>query len=532
MVVSTASLSQVPLKCLVNVLRQVTVCAQTSKQFAAAAANTSLWRHVTISGSALRVSRFIVSVLIPHSAAIHSISFEGISFAPSGLFSTETIVAAFFASIETLFTRIGSNLSEFRIDDSPETLSADTPTTQSQFKLPVSASIMNAAAVSPATTNSSSISLFGNLHLLITLLAKYCPKVKRIVFSGSEASEYVGDASILQLTQAFPLVESFIDEEACGITPQAITYMAENWKHLQSLEIDTDYMDVYEFHAAVSLLGNRLTNLSITSFVDPLSDDDSFATLLATLQALTSLKVLAVNHSTTRMLDGIDPKRMVRILDACPRLHGFEYFAGIEAYFEFDDVSSVVAVAGAMQSLEESSVELRGADPQALVASWETYRAAVTDASSSGSRRGSIGSMSIMTFSTPYSRKTNNNRAATFVSHGTAGNHGTTSLRPSKPTNLSVFSHDDAYCGYHEDVTSLAPGRPSPTDHARRVEFYGTWTSGDVLTIRARALQILGFEGEGADFFVGKQEVFFALLDGVYAVCRERGVEVTFAWSI
>ncbi|KAJ3086194.1 hypothetical protein HK100_008784, partial [Physocladia obscura] len=441
-----------------------------------------------------------------------------ISFASTGSFSTDTIAAAFFANIETLFLSIGSNLNEFRIDDSAETVSADTPTTQSQFKLPISASMMTAASVSFVVTNSNSISLFGNLHLLITLLAKYCTKVKRIVFGGSEDSEYVGDANILQLTLACPLVESFIDEEACGITPQAIRYMAENWKQLQFLEIDTDYMDVHEFYAAVSLLGNRLTNLSITSFADPLSDDDSFATLLATLQALTSLKVFAINHSTTRMLDGIDPKRMAKILDACPSLRGFEYFAGIEAYFEFDDASSAGEVAGAMQSLEESSVELRGTNPQALVASWETYRAAVTDASSSGSRRGSIGSMSIMTFSTPFSRKPSNNRAATFLSHGTAGNqHETTSLRLNKPTNLSVFSRDDGYGGYHDDVTSLAPGRPSPTDHARRVEFYGTWTSGDTLSIRARALQILGFEGDGADFFVGKQEVFFALLDGVYA---------------
>ncbi|KAJ3015569.1 UNVERIFIED_CONTAM: hypothetical protein HDU68_012676 [Siphonaria sp. JEL0065] len=344
-------------------------------------------------------------------------------------------------------------------------------------------------------TGSKPTTLFGNIHSLIAIVGKYCPNVKTVVLSGDEDSMYVGDTNILLLTETCPLVESFVDEESCGLTPQAILTMATGWKNLTSLELDTECMDIVDFKSSISLFGDRLTRLSITSFTDAL-DAETFPAFLSTLRNLTHLEILAIDHSETRHLDGFYADQARQILEACPQLKGFEYFPSIESYFEFDEDDH--------NDSELNSISQSIADPEALLESWRSIRAA----KSIRTRRGSIGSMSMAT-----------------TRFGKGKNGGGINL-----TSLSMFSKDGDED--EEDVTSLAGALPSPNEKGNlRVEVYGMWMSGDKLSIRERALRIVGFES-GSDFFVGKQEVFFAILDSLYAACRERNVKVTFAWSI
>ncbi|KAJ3060707.1 hypothetical protein HDU98_003366, partial [Podochytrium sp. JEL0797] len=389
----------------------------------------------------------------------------------------------FFASIDRLFSVIGPSLAELRIDDSTLTPSPDI------FRLPVPPSHL---ASNPET-------LFGNLPALLTLLQKHCPNVTRVSLSGDDESAYLGDATITHLTRACPLVQSFVDESNCGLTPFAIETMAKAWPHLTSLDLDTRDLEIDDFHTSVSLFAERLTKLSVTHFVNAL-DADTFPVFVDTLKRLTRLKVLAVDHSETNHLDGFDADQTLLVLEACPALQGFEYFPTIQAYFDFEDdavpLPTELRSSTAMSQYSDTSL-----DTGLLVESWKTYKLSRAHTTTL-SRRGSFGSVSMAT-----TRFGKNHHLA----------------------SLSVFSKEEGDA--QDDVTSLAAGMPSPTERGNRVEVYGMWMTGDRLSIRDRALRILGFEG-GSDFFVGKQEVFFAVLESVVAVCGEKGVEVSLAWSI
>ncbi|ORY38187.1 hypothetical protein BCR33DRAFT_720893 [Rhizoclosmatium globosum] len=441
--------------------------AQANRRFHGLANSGALWRHVTVSGRSAAALKFVEQVLIGRAEHIESISFESISFAktPKSNVSPET----FFAAVDKLLAIVGSKLIELRIEDAVSSLIPEAPM---QFRLPIHSSLMPPA---------DPVSLFGNIKLLLDSVGRHCPNVKKVVLSGDEDSSYVGDANIFLLTQSCPSVETFVDEESCGLTATAIIHMAAGWPKLKSLALDTEGMSVEDFSASVSLFGDRLTNLSISNFADPL-DDEAFQVLLSTLQKLPSLKVLAIDHSLTRNLDGLDSVQTTRLLESCPNLQGFEYFPTIESYFDFDDESDIRSLTGSHSLVDQ--------DPELLIDSWRAYRA---KSMYSRSRRGSIGSASMAT------------------------------------THFGKGSPEDEE---FNDVTSLAPALPSPNeDNRNRVEVYGMWQSGDKLSIRERALRILGFES-GSDFFVGKQEIFFAILDSVHEVCRAKGVKVTFAWQL
>ncbi|KAJ3212882.1 hypothetical protein HDU82_004795 [Entophlyctis luteolus] len=467
----------------------------------------TLWRNVVVSGHAAVAAKFIVSAVLPKASLIRSLSFESISFALTPPARTvESIVAVFFAAVEELFSRVGPNLCDLRLDNSTHGQPADVA-----FKLTIPASTL----AQSATYLAESHYLFGHAQMLIAPLGKHCPNIKSISLSSdSDENVYIGDANLLLLMQSCPEVETFIDDEPCGITATALTNMVDNWKNLSSLEIDTDCMSVEDFHDSVSKFGGRLKRLSIMGFADPFDDDSTKQLFLDTLRSLENLEVLAINHSKTHTIEGIDPDIMKEILDACPKLYGFEYFPTIESYFDFDDGSESHSFDAEARSIAQSSTG--SWNPQALVSNWKAYKE--TSSTYAKSRRNSVGSMSM---ATRFGRFANETASRTL-------GLGVGSLRHNLAT-LSVFSREDDAA--HDDVTSLAPAMPSPNDNTHRVEFYGMWMSGDKLTIRERALRILGF-ADGGDFFVGKQEVFFAILDGVHAVCRDRGVRVTFAWSI
>ncbi|KAJ3248764.1 hypothetical protein HDU78_010211 [Chytriomyces hyalinus] len=467
--------------------RFIAKCGTLSRRHARIVHDPILWTHVSVSGRVSSAALFIENVVLQHAKHIRSISFESISFTSSTVEGADS----FFESTERLLAQIGSNLRELRIDDAVHRTASDT--IPLQFRLPVPSSLM-------VSTTGLHESLFGDIHILLASVAKYCPAISKIVLSGDSDSAYVGDSNILLLTTSCPAVESFVDEECCGLSANAIKYMAKGWKSLSSLELDTDCMDVAEFKNSVSLFGDRIKRLSVTCFNEAL-DAEGFGDFLETLRCLKNLEVLAIDHSGSRSgTDGIDPDKMQQILTACPKLQGFEYFTTLEAYFDFEEEDDFRNFAATSSLSDYHGSNYAGGDTDFLIESYKTYRA---KSMYSRSRRGSIGSVSMAT---------------------TRFGKGRFQL-----ASLSIFSKDED--SLLDDVTSLAPALPSPNEKLNRVEVYGMWSSGDKLSIRQRALRVLGFE-EGSDFFAGKQEVFFAILDGCHAVCGKGGVNVTFAWSI
>ncbi|KAJ3259635.1 hypothetical protein HDU77_001735 [Chytriomyces hyalinus] len=467
--------------------RFIAKCGMLSRRHARIVHDPMLWTHVSVSGRVASAALFIENVVLQHAKHIRSISFESISFTSSTVEGADS----FFESTERLLAQIGSNLRELRIDDAVHRTASDT--IPLQFRLPVPSSLM-------VSTTGLHESLFGDIHILLASVAKYCPAISKIVLSGDSDSAYVGDSNILLLTTSCPAVESFVDEECCGLSANAIKYMAKGWKSLSSLELDTDCMDVAEFKNSVSLFGDRIKRLSVTCFNEAL-DVEGFGDFLETLRCLKNLEVLAIDHSGSRSgTDGIDPDKMQQILTACPKLQGFEYFTTLEAYFDFEEEDDFRNFAATSSLSDYHGSNYAGGDTDFLIESYKTYRA---KSMYSRSRRGSIGSVSMAT---------------------TRFGKGRFQL-----ASLSIFSKDED--SLLDDVTSLAPALPSPNEKLNRVEVYGMWSSGDKLSIRQRALRVLGFE-EGSDFFAGKQEVFFAILDGCHAVCGKGGVNVTFAWSI
>ncbi|KAI9334170.1 hypothetical protein BDR26DRAFT_587088 [Obelidium mucronatum] len=492
-----ASLASLPEARLLSILRycdskSLARCSQLNRQFKILTNSDILWRYVNISGHCSRAVKFIDQVLLKHTSSIKAISFESISFMPDP--RSNVHAGTFFASIEALLSQVGSNLLEFRVDDAVAT---PFPEGQMNFRLPVPSQL--------TTGTKHQATLFGNFHSLIQIIKKHCPNVKAVSLSGDRDSMYIGDENMKLLTEACPTVESFVDEEACGLSPQAILTMATGWSNLTSLELDTESMDIVDFKSSISLFGDRLTRLSITHFAEALSKA-SFSSFVSTLKNLTHLEILAIDHSETQHLDGFDSDQLKTILDACPRLKGFEYFSSIKSYFEFHDdeeEDDEEEEDGDNESSSEHDV-----DPDTLVDTWRSVRAA----KSVMTRRTSIGSISM---------------ATTRFGKGRRPGGGL------KLASLSIFSKEEED-GYYDggDVSSLAPALPSPNEFGNlRVEVYGMWMSGDKLSIRERALRIVGFES-GSDFFIGKQDLFFAILDSLYSACNERNVKVTFAWSI
>ncbi|KAJ1551829.1 hypothetical protein HK405_013785 [Cladochytrium tenue] len=297
-----------------------------------------------------------------------------------------------------------------------------------------------------------------------------------------------------------PSVEEFRDGEAFGVTAEALKFMADGWKGLKSLEINTEFTDLQAFASVITLFGKRLKRLSITHFRDALLFAPS-ATLSTepaaspvhifsrALSRLSELEVLAIDLSTTPHRDGLTEAALVEILDNCPRLRGLEYFAPIEAYFEseMDNETDGLSMTG-------SYWEQRRTDITSITKIRKNLFAPSDTASDKLSRRTSLDS-------------------ASFVK--LAG-------------SLSVQPRDDD----EDDITSMAPAIPSPiAANEPKLELYGSWDSSDGLTIRKRAAKILKLEDE-SDFFSGKCDEFFSQLERFAAICTERHIGLNLAWSI
>ncbi|KAI9339007.1 hypothetical protein BDR26DRAFT_395549 [Obelidium mucronatum] len=132
------------------------------------------------------------------------------------------------------------------------------------FRLPVPSQL--------TTGTKHQATLFGNFHSLIQIIKKHCPNVKAVSLSGDRDSMYIGDENMKLLTEACPTVESFVDEEACGLSPASDTDHGDWLEQPDVLwKLDTESMDIVDFKSSISLFGDRLTRLSITHFAEALS---------------------------------------------------------------------------------------------------------------------------------------------------------------------------------------------------------------------------------------------------------------------
>ncbi|KAI9356505.1 hypothetical protein DFJ73DRAFT_822828 [Zopfochytrium polystomum] len=481
--------------------RQLVACSRLCKKFKRLIEHPSLWRFVEIKGSVVEAIGLIDHALIRRAPLIRILSVENVTFL-EGIIPGESEAATdlrqhFLSSFDGLMKRVGPKLEELHISDSLDDESAEHTLKRARTPIVGSSSLSVAA-----TTSSSSSGLFTEAQSLLGSVAEYCKNIKRLSLEGSEEADTIADSTILMLTKSCPLVEEFRDNEASGISAQALKFMVDGWKELKSLEVNTELTDVSSFAATVALFGSRLKRLSLTHFQDslsviPVSNSDSSSTtppssrldlFVRALKELKSLEVLAIDLSNTPHMDGLNPESISLILDACPKLQGLEYFAPIDAYFEddnndpFGDVQSIQSGPGGKG---DSGSFLRRRVFQAELSSDVHSRAESVETAS-------------VTFARPFRE------------------------------NLSVVTRED---DEYDEVTSMAPGLPSPNTFSAPLELFGTWYSKDKLSIRKRAAKTLNLEDE-TGFFTGKYEQFFTLLERVADMCTSRNVTLNLAWSI
>jgi hypothetical protein len=380
-------------------------------------------------------------------------------------------------------------------------LEIDVESEHYRLPVPTTAASPDSSDLPPSTYN-----LFSEPHKFFAVVAENCKTIKRISISCSDDVGYIGDSNILMLTNCCPIVEEFRFEQLSGLTSQALLYLVDGWKSLRSLELNTESISVNTFSKALALLGSRLRRLSVTHFIDALRNRDThpttesdltFTAFLAALLKLSKLEILAIDLSNSPYRDGLNHADIQKLLESCSKLKGFEYFAALDAYFETnDDTLSVMS----------PSVP-HDFDPDSWEASWKLKRSHHTLGTesilTSRSRRDSVGSLSIMT--TSYFGR-----------------------------NRDHHSKDD-FDDDEEDVTSLAPGLPSPNIFAQRdkVELYGSWISEDSLTVKQRALKEIESRGMPVDVLsTGACEEYFEILEAIGIECSNRGITTTIAWSI
>ncbi|KAI8852502.1 hypothetical protein BC829DRAFT_384558, partial [Chytridium lagenaria] len=360
---------------------------------------------------------------------------------------------------------------------------------------------------------------------LFSSIAQYCKSLVRISLMAVNI--------LMMLTNCCPNIKEFRDDEGVllgsgldgeSIAPStaAITglnHIVDGWKDLKSLEISTAMLSVSEFSESLRLLGSRLRSLSITHFRDSLNilrkawdtgssslGKDNLETFVSGLRRLENLEVLALDLSMSPHQDGLSAPVVERLLSACPRLKGFEYYAALDAYFEieneFNDGVSVFEGANRMyQNLGEDSLSVHGLR--------RAHFNPTVESIVSRSRRGSVGSLSVMTTNTGYYG---------FSSAAADRHYG----------SVSVFSKDEDE--RDDDVTSLAPGLPSPNPLGNnRVDLYGTWVPEDSKTIRQRAEEELLQYGR---FLSKPQFEFFCILEEIATACKLKDVRITIAWTM
>ncbi|KAJ3329084.1 hypothetical protein HDU76_008698 [Blyttiomyces sp. JEL0837] len=516
-------LVELPDDCLLSTLllfdlRTLVALGRLCKRFKSLIENPSLWRFAVVSGQASQAIKLIEKGLIPRAGMIRGLALQDIVFPLSSVPESlenpiPDLQRTFHSSLESLFVAVGKRLEELHIEDNVGSEEILHRSSQSASALASSSSILS---VTP-------VGLFSGADSLFEAIAQNCREIKRLSLCSAEQSEYVGDHNILKLTTYCSKVEEFRDEESFGVSNEAVKYMADGWKNLKSLELNTELESL-----TGSLSGNSDKRITETNEPpSPLGSEpiappmaDGLRIFVSALSKLTSLEVLAIDHSQTNHKDGLSPHDVLGILEACPHLKGLEYFAPFEAYFDGEEeqdggsiYSSWSTAPNQNQFQQQNQHQII---PQVILgasnevdnsdaASSRTRTNMVPNLADSlalRSRRGSVGS-SLFTFG---------------INTKKFGN-----------ASMSVFSKDD---DEGEEVTSLAPALPSPTAFGtHKVEFYGTWSSEDKVALRDRAARSIFIDAK-EDFFRGKISEFFEILEGIANVCKARGVRLTLAWTV
>lgn len=583
--------------------------------------------------------------LIPRANLIRALSIQGVSLL-SDLIPPDSepgisLRQNFYSSLDSLLKLAGPQLEEFHVGDSRQcaedeggfkTRSIDGKRIKLLSPTSPSSKFNSHTLSTSIRSNTSGDGLFSEAHKVLGSVAQYCKNLKRISLAGSEDSDYVGDSNILMLTMCCPFVQEFRDAEEFGVSPEAIKHMVDGWKDLVSLEINTECTDLSAFSSSVSLFGARLKRLAVTHFKDPLSSSpllrrssnegnndevqsqhqqqqpaSGFDMFLSVLRRLVSLEVLAIDLSVTRHQDGISAADMSLILESCPHLKGFEYFAPIEAYFDdtddsLDDYNNCVYIVGTADGdigetdyCDDGSSSLRsgvarsvgsrlaittGADERSILSGgfkskkrWD----AASDSSISSSlskQQHQLSKNDLLSPCQTYSADVDTSRRMSMSSSlnvmvsddlDSKSDRGGSA---SAGLSLSIISTDDADSKSRddEDVTSMMPAIPSPTDaffassgttkktgrRRRRMsagsdsdsgsgrhlmDLYGSWDSADRCGLKERvakaALGRISEDEEAAtQIFEGKVGAFFEELERVGEVCLARGVRLNLGWSL
>ncbi|KAJ3216466.1 hypothetical protein HDU67_009421 [Dinochytrium kinnereticum] len=525
--------------------RTVVACGRLCRRFRQIIDHPSLWRFSLVSGHAIEATNIIKHALTPRASMIKGLGFVNITLLTDVVLpDTEagiTLRHNLFTSIDELLKATGPHLESLHVEDSTHELSvldSFSDAISLRSKVPYQA---------PMGLNTTNFLI--EAQTFFASVAQYCSSLIRISVMVPTLSTGRSEAIniLMMLTNCCPKVKEFRDDDGVllgsgldgyggSLTPSAaatagLRHMVDGWKDLKSLEISTTVLSVAEFAESLRLFGSRLHNLSISHFRDSLSgtrvawNEDSqnagsgFDALVSSLSRLTELEVLAFDLSMTTHRDGLSAVALEKILTACPKLKGFEYYAPYDAYYEDEDdyFNDGVSFFGGGRSgalgnaFSEDNSSSLGIDWRYGRKSNAAFNPAV-ESIMTRSRRGSAGSASLMTVNTGY-----------YYGHG-----GGATQQERNIGSMSVLSRDDDE--RDEDVTSLAPGLPSPNPLGnQKIDIYGTWVPEDVKTIRQRAEEDLLNYGR---FLSKKQFDFFGILEDIAGLCKQYNVRVTIAWAL
>ncbi|KAJ3096434.1 hypothetical protein HDU97_005893 [Phlyctochytrium planicorne] len=526
-----------PEDCLLHIFlflepRKIISCSRLCKRLRQLSDHAVLWRFVFVSGNIIQATNLLQKGIIPRSSLIKGIGFINISLLVDVVQpESETGVSLrqdFINVIDDTFKVLGPYLEALHVEDSLY---------ESYHNMELFSDSMSARSRSHhLSTADNPESFVEEAHHIFESVAQYCKSLLRISVMLPRLSVSRTEALniLLLLTNCCPKVKEFRDDESvllgCGADfhggpsspPAAISagirYMVDGWKDLKSLEISTGMLTVSEFCESLRLFGAGLRRLSVTHFRDPLGNqrmawaerpdaEDKISILATTLSRLVNLEVIAIDLSMTAHRDGLTMASTEKIITSCPKLKGFEYFAPFEAYFEDDEMNDKMSLFGNRNFLNPNQNDDAASAYTSLMdgKSGRKFNPAV-ESMLSRSRRGSASSVSVMTVNTGYYFYSGYNQHR----------------------SRSILSKDDD--DLDEDVTSLAPGLPSPNPlGSQRIEVGGTWVPTDSMSIRDRAEEELLLYGRS----LSKRHLeFFSILEEISKVCQSHNVGLTLAWAL
>ncbi|KAJ3274114.1 hypothetical protein HK104_004159 [Borealophlyctis nickersoniae] len=413
-----------------------------SRKFGVLVKDPCLWHHSVVSGPVLTATNFVEKVLVPRAKDIHSLTFQdirGLPLLPPDNDLQFHLTSTFFASLDTLLQKCGPHLRSLVIHDSDDSF------------------------------------LFSLSHVLFASIAQYARGLKRVVLAGTEETVYVEDSNVLLLTRGCAGVEEFVDGQSYGVTTEALHYMADGWKCLHSLSINTELQDLETFITTVSEFGPRLRSLAVTHFRDSLKDSCNIHLFARGLSRLSKLEKLSVDLQMTRHRDGLYASDWDIIFSTCPLIKELEYVVPFEAYFEDEEVVS------------DGHLPLQ---PHGRRPSGEVRTA---------SEDGGSGGILMRSESGEWVE----------IGAGDGGAAASAAAAAAAATTTTVIATSPA---------ATSSRRYSATD------FYGNWSSDDSRSVSARA-------GVGESDEKRHRE-FFQILEDIRALCEEREIKLVLKWSI